>query len=107
MCHVAFFDDRDLSTVAWDFNGRSDYAAFVNASVPAAGLSTGADGVKSSDERRIFGGLANTVYDTCYHQPCDTLDNLNADVWLQMAQAMTFAAQSLIGVANLATWLYL
>ena len=36
--------------------------------VLAGGLATGADEVKSDKQRMIFGGLANTILDPCYHQ---------------------------------------
>ena len=40
---------------------------------------TGAGAKKTEKQRRIFGGLANAAYDTCYHQPCDDVENVNED----------------------------
>ena len=72
------------------FNGRSDYGPFIAEGIDipgifksiificcgndlsliliAGGLATGADEVKSEDERVSFGGLANAILDPCYHQ---------------------------------------
>ena len=34
----------------------------------AGGLATGADEVKSAEQRTTFGGLANATLDPCYHR---------------------------------------
>ncbi len=49
------------------FDGRSDYGPFLAAGVPAGGLDTGAEGVKSMRERKEYGGLARvgTLF-TCF-----------------------------------------
>nr|WP_309222609.1 M28 family metallopeptidase [Micromonospora sp. CP22] len=69
-----FFASRNLPTVASDFTGRSDYGPFIAAGVdiPAGGLFTGAEGVKTEAEAALFGGLAGVAYDPCYHQACDS-----------------------------------
>ena len=50
------------------FTGRSDYGPFLEMGIPAGGLDTGAEGIKSMAHRKVFGGLARTAYDPCYHQ---------------------------------------
>ncbi|MEV4097103.1 M28 family metallopeptidase [Streptosporangium saharense] len=60
-----------------DFTGRSDYGPFIAVGIPAGGLFTGAEGVKSAEEAVTFGGQAGVAYDRCYHQACDTLANVN------------------------------
>jgi Zn-dependent M28 family amino/carboxypeptidase len=55
------------------FSGRSDYGRFIAFGIPAGGLFTGAEGIKSADEAAIFGGVAGAAYDPCYHQACDAL----------------------------------
>ena len=34
----------------------------------AGGLATGADKLKTEDERARFGGVANAILDPCYHK---------------------------------------
>lgn len=53
----------------------------------AGGLFTGAEVIKTVADRHAFGGFANAAYDPCYHQPCDTVDNIDQVVLLEMAQA--------------------
>ncbi|WP_433246741.1 M28 family metallopeptidase [Streptosporangium sp. CA-135522] len=60
-----------------DFTGRSDYGPFIAVGIPAGGLFTGAEGVKSAAEAARFGGEAGVAYDKCYHQACDTIANIN------------------------------
>ena len=60
-----------------DFSGRSDYAPFIAVGIPAGGLFTGAEGIKTDDEVALWGGTAGDQYDPCYHLACDTFDNIN------------------------------
>ena len=46
--------------------------------IPAGGLFTGAEVVKTAEQEAIWGGTAGESYDPCYHQACDTIDNINA-----------------------------
>ncbi len=74
----AFFGSRNLSTVGTDFDGRSDYGPFIAVGIPAGGVFTGAEGIKTAEEAALFGGTAGQAYDPCYHQACDTIANVNA-----------------------------
>ncbi|MEV5966138.1 M28 family metallopeptidase [Kribbella sp. NPDC051952] len=74
----SFFDSRGLAHVGTDFDGRSDYGPFIAAGIPAGGIFTGAEGIKTPAEAAQFGGTAGVAYDVCYHQACDTLANVNA-----------------------------
>ncbi|GAA3221553.1 M28 family metallopeptidase [Dactylosporangium siamense] len=71
----AFFASRGQSTNAADFSGRSDYGPFIAAGVgiPAGGLFTGAEGIKTAADVAKYGGVAGAAYDPCYHDPCDDL----------------------------------
>ena len=60
-----------------DFSGRSDYGPFIAVGIPAGGLFTGAEGIKTAEEAAIYGGTAGEQYDPCYHLACDTFDNIN------------------------------
>lgn len=83
-----YFASQGLSTVPSEFDGRSDYFGFINNGIPAGGLFTGAEGLKTAEEAALFGGTAGAAYDACYHAACDTIDNINAEVLEQMADAI-------------------
>ena len=72
-----FFERRDLPYKGTDFSGRSDYGPFIAAGIPAGGLFTGAEGIKTAEEAALWGGTAGEQYDQCYHIACDTFDNVN------------------------------
>ena len=42
------------------FDGRSDYEAFVFADIPAGGLFSGAEVLKTEEQEEIYGGVAGT-----------------------------------------------
>jgi Zn-dependent M28 family amino/carboxypeptidase len=75
----AFYTQRGVPFKGTDFTGRSDYGPFIAAGIdiPAGGLFTGAEGVKTAAEAATWGGTAGVAYDACYHQACDTLANVN------------------------------
>ena len=60
-----------------EFSGRSDYQAFIQNGIPSGGLFTGAEVVKSAEQQAIWGGVAGASFDPCYHQFCDTIDNID------------------------------
>ncbi len=72
-----FFDSIGTGSVDTAFSGRSDYGPFIALNVPAGGLFTGAEGVKTAEEALMFGGTAGEAYDECYHQDCDDIGNIN------------------------------
>lgn len=73
----SFYTQRGVPFKGTDFDGRSDYRAFIQNLIPAGGLFTGAEGVKTAEEAALWGGTAGTAYDPCYHQACDTYANNN------------------------------
>ena len=72
-----YYADRDIPSEPTAFSGRSDYQAFINNGVPAGGLFTGAEVVKTAGQVAKWGGTAGIAYDPCYHAVCDTIDNLS------------------------------
>lgn len=54
-------------------------------------------------ERKIFGGFANAQLDPCYHQACDTIDNIDQTILGQMARAAAFTVEAFAKDANLRT----
>lgn len=73
----AFYMQRGVPFKGTDFDGRSDYRAFIENLIPAGGLFTGAEGIKTAAEAASWGGTAGQAYDPCYHQACDTYANNN------------------------------
>ena len=72
------FDSVGLAVEDTPFDGRSDYGPFIapEALVPAGGLFSGAEGIKTVEQEAIYGGAAGSEYDPCYHDPCDTFSTV-------------------------------
>ena len=89
-----YFATQGLATEPTEFDGRSDYFGFINNGIPAGGLFTGAEGIKTAAQVALYGGTAGAAFDPCYHQACDTTGNVNAEVLEQMADAIAHATQT-------------
>ena len=88
----AYYTMKGLPFKGTDFSGRSDYGPFINiANIPAGGLFTGAEGIKTADEVTKWGGTAGVAYDHCYHQACDTYANNNNFALDVNADAVAYA----------------
>lgn len=98
------FDDylvsRGLAFEPTPFDGRSDYGPFIAKGIPAGGLFTGAEGIKTPEQVLLYGGVAGVAYDHCYHQPCDTIANVDDTALDQMSDA---AAAAVITLAQSTT----
>ncbi|WP_433556268.1 M28 family metallopeptidase [Pseudonocardia xinjiangensis] len=90
-----FFADRGLASEGTDFDGRSDYGPFIAAGIPAGGLFTGAEGVKTPEQAATYGGTAGAAYDPCYHQACDTIANINDTALEEHADAIAYSTFTL------------
>lgn len=73
----AFYGSRGIPVRGTDFSGRSDYGPFIAAGIPAGGVFTGAEGIKTAAEVALWGGTAGVAFDPCYHLSCDTFANAN------------------------------
>jgi Zn-dependent M28 family amino/carboxypeptidase len=89
------------------FSGRSDYQAFIQNGVPAGGLFTGAEVVKTEAQAAIWGGTAGAQYDPCYHLACDTIDNLalealdvNADAIAMAVLTYAYSTETVNGIVG-------
>ena len=71
----------------------SDSYGFVSYGIPTGGLFSGANNIKTSDEAQDFGGQSGQAYDACYHQGCDTLSNVNTELYLLLAKAAAAGVQ--------------
>jgi aminopeptidase Y len=74
-----FYAERGLPSEPTAFDGRSDYGPFIAVGIPAGGLFTGAEDVKTEEQAALYGGQAGVAFDPCYHQACDTFDNVSLE----------------------------
>jgi Zn-dependent M28 family amino/carboxypeptidase len=86
-----FYAERGLAFEGTEFSGRSDYGPFIAVGIPAGGLFTGAEGIKTAAQAALYGGQAGVAFDPCYHQACDTFDNVSLDVLDVNADAIAAA----------------
>jgi Zn-dependent M28 family amino/carboxypeptidase len=110
----SWFQQQNLPWNYTDFSGRSDYGPFLAAGIVAGGLFSGADGVKSQDERDYYdqmlgqglGGIAGAIHDPCYHRVCDSIQNINVFGYEKLVQAAAYVLEYLARQDDLKTWLY-
>jgi Zn-dependent M28 family amino/carboxypeptidase len=92
---TSYFASQGLASAPTAFDGRSDYGPFIAVGIPAGGLFSGAEGIKTAEEAAIYGGTAGVAYDVCYHQACDTTDNVNTDALFELGDAAADAVLTL------------
>ncbi|HWH01727.1 MAG TPA: M20/M25/M40 family metallo-hydrolase, partial [Pilimelia sp.] len=90
-----YFADQRLASTPTEFNGRSDYGPFIAVGIPAGGLFSGAEGVKTEEQAAVYGGTAGKPYDPCYHNQCDTINNLSPQALAELGDAAAHAVQTL------------
>jgi hypothetical protein len=88
-----------------EFSGRSDYEAFILAGIPSSGLFTGAEEIKTAQQQAIWGGVAGEQFDPCYHEACDTYQNVdlhalevNSDLIAFAMLTFAYSTESVNGV---------
>ena len=81
---------KGVPTEGTDFDGRSDYGAFIAVGIPSGGIFTGAEGIKTPEQAAKWGGTAGVAFDPCYHQACDNLGNVNRTILDKNADAVAF-----------------
>ncbi len=87
----AYFASQGLATDPTAFDGRSDYKPFIDAGIPAGGLFSGAEGVKTAEQQARYGGVTGEAYDRCYHQACDDFTNVSLPGLRQLADGAAHA----------------
>ena len=86
-----YFASQGLASEPTAFDGRSDYGPFIAVGIPAGGLFSGAEGIKTPEQAAVYGGTAGVAYDPCYHQACDTINNLSTKALFEMGDAAAHA----------------
>ncbi|WP_067813878.1 M28 family metallopeptidase [Actinomadura kijaniata] len=89
-----YYAKRKLPTIETEFSGRSDYGPFIEVGIPAGGLFSGAEVIKTPEQAKLFGGTAGQPYDPCYHQACDTIKNIDWKLLDTHADGVAFATQA-------------
>lgn len=90
-----YFASQGLESDPTPFSGRSDYGPFIEVGIPAGGLFTGAEGIKTEEQAAVYGGTAGVAYDSCYHQACDTINNVNTKALSEMSDAVAHGIMTL------------
>ncbi|MFE1557676.1 M28 family metallopeptidase [Streptomyces sp. NPDC058734] len=72
-----FLDKKGKPHEGSDFDGRSDYGPFIENGIPAGGTFTGAEGIKTAEQAKRYGGTAGAAYDPNYHGAGDNLKNID------------------------------
>ncbi|SFM33685.1 M28 family metallopeptidase [Marinobacter zhejiangensis] len=85
---LEYFAEMSLPVEPTAFDGRSDYGPFIEVGIPAGGLFTGAEELKTPDQAALYGGTAGEQLDPCYHLACDTYDNISLEALDQMSDAL-------------------
>ena len=88
---ATYFENQGLASEPTPFSGRSDYGPFIAEGIPAGGLFTGAEGIKTAEQAAVYGGTAGIAYDPCYHQACDTFAKNSDDGLDEMSDAAAHA----------------
>jgi Zn-dependent M28 family amino/carboxypeptidase len=86
-----YFASQGLETDPTAFDGRSDYGSFIAVGIPAGGLFSGAEGIKTAEQAAVYGGTAGVAYDPCYHQACDTINNVSTKALHELGDAAAHA----------------
>ncbi|GAB3963556.1 aminopeptidase PaaP [Actinoallomurus acanthiterrae] len=89
-----YYGGRGLALKQDPFTASSDYQPFLDAGIPAGGVRSGTDGVKTPEEASVYGGEAGKAYDPCYHQSCDTYGNVNTTLLDQLADGAAHAVET-------------
>ncbi|KAJ3204514.1 hypothetical protein HDU67_009459 [Dinochytrium kinnereticum] len=104
-----FFDLDKKPHETTPFDGRSDYGGFLEHGIPAGGLFAGAEVIKTEEQYNKFGGTPGIPFDPCYHQACDTLENmqgLGMRLFLEMASAIAHSVQKLAFEQDIISFLH-
>lgn len=86
-----YYTSRNLPYRPTPFNGRSDYLAFIQNGIPAGGLFTGAEDIKTVEEAELFGGKPGVSYDPNYHGDGDDMSNISHEAFLINAKGIAYA----------------
>ncbi len=96
----AYYSRRNIPYDDSEFSGRSDYQAFIDVGIPAGGLFTGAEEIKTDAQVALWGGTAGDQFDPCYHIACDTIDNVSRGALNVNIDAIAYAIFNFAGTTE-------
>jgi hypothetical protein len=71
------------------------YGPFIAVGIPAGGLFSGAEGIKTPEQAAVYGGTAGVAFDPCYHQACDDITNLSTKALFELGDGAAHAVLTL------------
>ncbi len=86
--------EKKIPVEGTDFTGRSDYGEFIKQGIPAGGLFTGAEGLKTPEQAAKWGGTAGVAYDPNYHRVGDNLGNIDRKALDRNSDALAWVTAS-------------
>lgn len=86
--------EKAVPTEGTDFTGRSDYGEFINQGIPAGGLFTGAEVLKTEAQAAKWGGTAGIAYEPNYHGAGDNLGNVDRTALDRNSDAIAWVTAS-------------
>ncbi|GLS26295.1 aminopeptidase [Marinibactrum halimedae] len=97
----SYFGLRGLSYEGSQINFRSDYAEFFRRGTAIGGLFTGAEAEKTEEQAEKYGGESGIPLDSCYHQFCDALTNVNERALEVNSDAIAYVVSKLANSTKL------
>ncbi|CAF3970313.1 unnamed protein product [Rotaria sordida] len=109
-----WFISQNLPYTMSELGGGSDYGPFLAAGIVISGLNAGVYDKKTKEERDYYnrmlgqgkGGIANVEHDPCYHDFCDSLENINLLGYEKMTQGAAYVLEHLGRHTDLYSYLY-
>jgi Zn-dependent M28 family amino/carboxypeptidase len=99
--HINYLKDNlNIDSTFYIFDNRSDYAQWRVRGVPATGLYTGAETLKTPEHVAMYGGQVGIQADPCYHEWCDTVFNLSEFGMNEFSDSLAHTILSFAGVGN-------
>jgi len=92
------FEDQGLEVEPIETYGGADHGPFAAEGVPVGGLFAGSGEIKTSRQADAYGGEAGEPVDACYHQACDTTENVSEVALEQFVGAYVDVLTALAGV---------
>lgn len=96
---TTYFEELGQEVEPIDTGGGADHGPFAAAGIPVGGLFAGSADPKTSEQAELHGGEVGELMDPCYHQTCDTAENVSDLALEQFAAAYVVVLTELAGIA--------
>ncbi|WP_265443983.1 M20/M25/M40 family metallo-hydrolase [Flexivirga meconopsidis] len=84
-----WYADRGIQTEQAFLGVQSDHGPFYTKGLTTTGIISGYLGNKTEAQAQKWGGTAGAPFDPCYHQACDTKDNISPETLKLNTQLIT------------------